>query len=317
MDNKSLKSVFEKQGGFKLIKQYIKAGCLHTAFFEFCLLGKSRTALELLRMSTQLKTIQKLKKRYGKLLDSYCALSDNGEHKKNDTIWICWFQGMEQAPPIVKKCYESVRKNITGRPIVLITKDNLSEYVQFPAYIQKKVDTGIIKGAHLSDLIRLELLINYGGTWIDSTVFVSDSNIPDYMLDSELFLFQNLKPGRDGHSTVISNWFITAWSNNRILKATRLLLFEYWKDNDSLIDYYIFHICFQMAIERFSDEWDKVVPFNNSTPHILLLRLFDEYDDVMWTAISGQTPIHKLSYKLEDKDKQKVNTYYRHILERS
>ena len=51
-----LKETFQKQGGMKLIKQYAKSGALGTAVGEFALLGKSRTALEILRLSTQLKT---------------------------------------------------------------------------------------------------------------------------------------------------------------------------------------------------------------------------------------------------------------------
>lgn len=49
------------------------------------------------------------------------------------------------------------------------------------------------------------------------------------MLDSELFLFQCLKPGLDGHVTSVSNWFITSYSNNIIIKLTRNLLYEYWR----------------------------------------------------------------------------------------
>ena len=58
MDN--LNKIFQKQGGFKLIKQYFKSGSLATAIGEFILLGKSRTALEILRLSTHyIKNIKK------------------------------------------------------------------------------------------------------------------------------------------------------------------------------------------------------------------------------------------------------------------
>ena len=49
-----LKETFQKQGGMKLIKQYARSGSLGTAVGEFVLLGKSRTSLEILRLSTQL-----------------------------------------------------------------------------------------------------------------------------------------------------------------------------------------------------------------------------------------------------------------------
>lgn len=310
-----LKKTFEKQGGVRLLKQYWQGGVFFTAIGEFLLLGKSRTALEILRLSTQLKTKQKLEKKYKNVLTEFDEVWEEKIHKSNNKIWICWFQGMENAPALVRKCYQSVKDNMSDREIVLITSDNMSDYVQFPDYIQKKIDSGIIKGAHLSDLLRLELLLKYGGTWMDATIYCSGSNIPKYILNSDLFLFQNLKPGRDGHTTVISNWFITAKSNNKVLAATQYLLYRYWKNNDVLVDYFIFHDFFQIVIEKYTDEWNRVIPFSNSTPHILLLRLFDQYDENVWNAIRNMTVLHKLSYKFNEKDTLKEGTYYKAIID--
>jgi hypothetical protein len=315
-----LKETFQKQGGMKLLKQYWKGGAFFTAVGEFLLLGKSRTALEILRLSTSLKTKQKLERKYRKELRNFDIewkqknLDYSLEHKQSNKVWICWFQGMEQAPKLVQKCYQSVQENMPEREIVLITSDNMSDYVQFPDYIQNKINKGIIKGAHLSDLLRLELLVRHGGTWIDSTVYCSSNKIPTFMLESDLFLFQNLKPGRDGHATVISNWFITATSNNKILSAVLHLLYCYWKEHDELVDYFVFHDFFQIVIETYSAEWNKVIPFSNATPHILLLRLFEQYDDAIWNATVAQTPFHKLSYKFDEEKILIPRTYYEHFM---
>ncbi len=307
----NLKATFKKQGGVKLLKQYWKGGALFTAMGEFLLLGKSRTALEILRLSTQLKVKQKLEKKYTAKLDEFEKNYDPEQpHKTSNKVWICWFQGMENAPTMVQKCYQSLQENLNGREIILITEENMKKYVQFPSYIQEKVDKGIISKTHLSDLLRLELLIRYGGTWIDSTVYCSGGNIPEYMLEADLFLFQNLKPGRDGHTTVISNWFITATSNNKLLVATRELLYQYWKQENEVVDYFVFHDFFQMVIEKYPAEWKKVVPFSNSTPHILLLRLEEPYDGKVWQAIKAQTPFHKLTYKFDTERIEKKGTYY-------
>ena len=50
----NLKQTFKKQGGMKLLKQYWRGGALFTGIGEFCLLGRSRTALEILRLSATL-----------------------------------------------------------------------------------------------------------------------------------------------------------------------------------------------------------------------------------------------------------------------
>lgn len=311
-----LKDTFKKQGGMKLLKKYWKSGALFTAVSQFILLGRSRTALELLRLSAGLKTKQKLEKKYRNELREFDRTYDTTlPHESSNKVWICWFQGMENAPKLVQKCYQSVKDNMPDKEIIVLTSENIDNYVKFPDYIQFKIEKGIISGAHLSDLLRLELLIKYGGTWMDATIFCSGSNIPAYMLDSDLFLFQCMKPGRDGHSTTISNWFITATSNNKILMAVRWLLYAYWEDNNEVCDYFIFHDFFQIVIEKYVEEWQQVVPFSNSVPHMLLLRLFDKYDEKIWMAIKEQSPFHKLTYKFGETNTAIQDTYYRKIIE--
>lgn len=58
-------------------------------------------------------------------------------HKNNNRIWVCWFQGMENVPALVQKYYQSLKENLTDLEIVLITSDNMLDYVQFPDYIIK------------------------------------------------------------------------------------------------------------------------------------------------------------------------------------
>ena len=215
---------------------------------------------------------------------------------------------------MVQKCYASLQQHLTDREIILITEENYRQYVTFPDYILEKAQKGIIPKAQFSDLLRLELLLHHGGTWIDSTVFCSGGNIPSYMLDSDLFMFQTLKPGLDGHPTAVSNWFITSCTSHPILELTRDLLYAYWRRHNSLVDYFIFHDFFQLATEAFPEEWCKVVPFSNSTPHILLLRLFETYNPQIWDGIRNMIPFHKLTYKFPPKDAVKDGTYYRKLI---
>ena len=166
----------------------------------------------------------------------------------------------------------------------------------------------------MTDLMRLELLINYGGLWLDATVLCT-GKAPDYFYNSELFFYQCLKPGRDGHGNFISSWLINAKTNNKILMATRELCYEYWKDNNSMWDYFLFHDFMSIVLEKYSIDLGKIIPRDNATPHILLLRLFDFYDEKMWNAIKEQTQFHKLTYKFSENDKEKKGTYYKYILE--
>ncbi len=309
-----IKETFKKQGGMSLIKQYARAGCLCTAIAEFLLLGKSRTALEILRLTAGLKTKQNLEKKYRYVLEEYDkSYNSSLPHVTSNRVWICWFQGMENAPELVQRCFESVKNNLSDREIVLITIDNMNEYVQFPDYIIDKWKAGAITHTHLTDLLRLELLIRYGGLWIDATVFCTSARdkIPDYFFDSELFFFQNLKPGRDGKATYISSWLICAKTNNKILMATRDLCYEYWKKEKLIKDYFLLHDFLSIVLDKYEDDWKRVIPRDNATPHMLLLRLFDQYDEKMWASIKEQTPFHKLSYKFNKDQENKKGTYYK------
>lgn len=311
----NLKETFQKQGGMSLIKQYARAGSLPIAVCEFLLLGRSRTALEILRLSTQMKIKQGLEKKYRAILDAFEKSDLTLPHERSDKIWICWFQGMENAPKLVKKCYESVNKNLRSKEIILITSENMNQYIQFPDYILEKWKEGVITHTHLTDLLRLELLINYGGMWLDATVFCSrpEEEIPDYYFDSDLFFYQCLKPGRDGHSTYLSSWLMSAKTNNKILMATRKLCYEYWKGNSKMDDYYLLHDFLSIVLDKYEDDWKGVIPVDNATPHILLLRLFSRYDERLWQAVKAQTPFHKLSYKFKAGQTEILGTYYKKL----
>ena len=306
-----IKQILKKQGGIKLLKQYWSGGALFTAIGEFLLLGKSRTALEILRLSTQLKIKQKLYRCYKKELNRFDKnWNDNLVHESSNKVWICWFQGIEKAPLLVQKCYQSVVDNMPEKEIILITSKNMFEYVQLPEYIIKKWEKGIITHTHMTDVLRLELLIKYGGLWLDATVFCSGKDIPDYFFDSDLFLFQCLKPGRDGHANYVSSWLMEAKTNNKILMATRELCYAYWKDNNDMWDYFLMHDFITIVLEQYQDEAKAIIPRDNATPHILLLRLFEKYDENTWNDIKSQTQFHKLTYKFE-KSKEKISgTYY-------
>ena len=313
-----LKDTFEKHGGTKLIQQYRKGGALGTAIGEFLLLGKSRTGLEILREAAQLKVKQKLERKYKNvIIDFDQRYFDSEEHCSSNKVWICWFQGVEKAPEIVKKCVSSIKSNLPSKEVIIITDRNIDKYVSFPDYIKKKYNAGLITKTHMTDLLRLELLTKYGGTWIDATVLCSQSeeNIPSYFFDSDLFFFQCLKPGRDAHSNYMSSWYINAKSHNKILEATKCLCYEYWRTNDQLIDYFLLHDFMSIVLDYYPEEWNEIIPRDNATPHELLLRLFDPYNEEMWNAIIQQTPFHKLSYKFSDEQLTTNSTFYRKIME--
>lgn len=308
-----LKETLKKQGGMNLLKQYWQGGAFFTAVGEFVLLGKNRTALEILRLSAQYKIKKGLEKKYKNEISEFqSSYIDDKVHEASNKVWVCWFQGLDNAPDLVKRCYKSLKDNLTDRDIVLITSENMCDYVDFPDYILEKWKAGQITHTHMTDLLRLELLIKYGGMWIDATVLCTSrrEDIPDYFFNSDLFLYQILKPGRDGQAQPISSWLISAKTNNKILMMARYLCYEYWKKNSEMVDYFLFHDFVVISLEHNEEDWKKIIPRDNAAPHMLLLRLFDKYDEKMWETIKEQTPFHKLTYKFERKQTELPGTFF-------
>ena len=305
-----IKYYFEKAGGTKLLKQYWRAGVLHTAIIQFLLLGRSETALRLLRLIVAMKTQEKLKKKYKKVLEKFDEEYEEKDHVASQKIWIFWWQGMDNAPALVQRCYNSVKEHLSGWEIILITEQNYKEYVSFPEHIIEKLEYGQITLTHFSDMLRLELLINHGGLWLDATVLCTSGDIPQSILKSDLFVYQTQKPGADGKATTMSSWMMWAKTNNHILKATQSMLYEYWRKNSKMDDYFLLHQFFSIACKKYSKEASDIFPYDNSIPHLLLLHLFDNFDKDWWEDWKRLTCFHKLSYKLNKENMEKRGTNY-------
>lgn len=314
------KKYFKLNGGGSLLKRYLWQRTLLVALNQFVVIGRDKKALEILRLSVSHKFYKRIKKqtsKYIKEIQDYvnthqASLSSNEPQNK---VWICWWQGIENAPEVVKKCYHSITHYLKEWDIIVITKDNYQNYVNFPAYIIEKWNKGIISNTHMSDLLRLELLINHGGLWLDSTILCTSGNIPQSIINSDLFFYQCLKPGADGEVLTNSNWLIYAKKGHPILLATLWLLYKYWKDNNKIIDYFIFHYYLTAACEMYPKEYYKIPQYSNSIPHILLLNLFNKFNLTYWQDLCDLTCFHKLSYKL-DKNliEHSKDTYYNYIM---
>lgn len=307
---------FDKHCRLKYVKSFWNAGVFFYAIVQIMLLGVSRKSMEILRLGARVKVYRKLSKKYMSVLKKFDSeyLIEKYPQSKSNKVWVFWMQGMDNAPALVKRCYKSLQENLKDREIILITEKNINEYVQFPEYIKDKLNRGIITYTHLSDLLRVELLIRYGGTWLDSTVFCSGSNIPRYMLDSDFFVFQNLRPGDNGDVLNFSSWFMTSCSNNKILLATRELLYAYWKKNNSMIDYFLIHYFMMIVAKYYKDDWNKIIQFPNSLPHVLLLMLFKPFNQEKWDAVTEACPFHKLAYKRSKEEMEKEGTFYQFIM---
>ena len=213
-------------------------------------------------------------------------------HNISNKIFWCWLQGMKEAPPITKACLNSIKRNCKKHEIIIITKNNMNQYVHFPDYILKKFKNNIIPTTQFSDLLRLELLLKYGGTWIDSTVLITKYDKTFFKKD--LFFFQY----QESYYLDLSNWFLTSERESPIMRTTLDLLYEYWAKNNNLDYYFIFHIFFKMALMKYENEYNHVPYYSNIPPHILQANLLKRFNDKIYKNILRNSSIHKLTRKI-------------------
>ena len=236
-----------------------------------------------------------LKRKYNKLAAE--PIKDETAEEPTKIIWICWLQGLEAAPALVKHCYSSVRQYCADYEVRLITNDNLLTYIHLPEYIVSKYHEGKISFTHFSDILRTCLCLEYGGVWLDATVLLT-APINPIMLNSPLFMFR--KSWLQNSPSAISSWFIVARKGHPVLQKTRDLLFEYWREHNSLNDYYLFHLCLTLAINEnalLKELFNRMPYFNNAAPHSLQFNLQAEFDKEQYDCITQQSSIHKLTYK--------------------
>lgn len=277
----------------------------------FCLLlmklGYSNENLQILEVRNKMHL--KIGRKYQKDIDALCS-PDTVSREGLDNIWICWLQGLEAAPDMVKACVESVKRHHPEKKIHIITEDNFRKYATLPKYIIKKWKKGIISNAHFTDLLRMQLIIEHGGAWIDATVYLT-APIPSLFYERKRFMYHS---GHDyDMKKICNNWFIIAGRDDRILKSIRDVLFAYWKRENKCREYFIWHLFTYMIYQKYPEEWADMYDIPETDCERLMKHLADPFDESYWKYLTRCTPVHKLSTKLPTGERGS-GSYFDYIL---
>lgn len=234
-------------------------------------------------------------------------------------IWQYWESPNGDIPPLVQACLNSVEKHKGKCERILLSPENVKDYVEIPQIFLDLKNKGIIKTAFFSDILRTCLLIQRGGIWIDATVLLTE-DLPEYIAEAELFVFQNdLKIDLDGLN--MASYFISAKPNNIILKETLSALIQYWKENNFLVNYFTFLHTFTMVTQATKEnkELFAKVPFFSFLPvQQLQGELLNKFSEERWNQIKKISGIHKLTHKQSVLTKKKnidiSGTFYEKLI---
>ncbi|MEM8844735.1 MAG: capsular polysaccharide synthesis protein [Pseudomonadota bacterium] len=266
------------------------------------------------------------------------------------TIWLLWYQGISDAPFIVKECVDSwVRKNPTW-DVIILDSTNLNAYVDLdmPAEILENIPL-----TQQSDIVRLKLLSNYGGIWADATTLclMPLDNWIDKYTCSGFFTFH--KPGAD---RLLSSWFIASekncalcdklykelrlyWINNKFgMLSTRKKklvkkLSKYLNKNEKtarwwfnplitkvlkVYPYFAIHYMFERLISKDKNckqIWEEMKILSADIPHLVLQRGIFSKDISGYEneVVNLEIPMLKLTWKYDD-SKYSTDSLLHHVI---
>lgn len=223
-----------------------------------------------------------------------------GEPQENVPIWVCWWTGEETAPPLVKQCIRSIRARAGAHPVHLISEANFAEYLNIPAFILEKMRSGQMGLAQFSDYLRVSLLYEYGGLWLDATIFCSQS-VPEWFFSLPVFSCKS----EYRESRYISSFQWTAFclgghKGNVFFHFVKEAFEAFWKNASAAIDYLFIDYLIFLAKDEISAvrQFFEQIPVN--TPHRDDLQAAMNAAlpaEKFWDVIQENTPLYKLSWR--------------------
>lgn len=217
-----------------------------------------------------------------------------------DCIWIYW-DNVATMPAIVKSCISSVRRNSQGRKLVIVSENNIQDYITIEAHVMRKYKAGLISKTHFSDIVRISLLVKYGGLWMDATI-LQTATMPDYVTRGDFFTFK-LDINKSWEVVSHGEWcvfFIACKKGNLLMKVTLDMMNAYWERYDLLIDYLLIDYLWMIASEKIPSirKMLSEVPYTNS--HLFSLRNLSmpcSNKDYLKVITHEDTCFYKMSYK--------------------
>lgn len=231
--------------------------------------------------------------------------------------WTFWAQGEDNLPPILKQCYESIKRNSGEYQLTFITLENINQFVEIPECVKQKVEKGQISLTHFSDFLRVSLLNKWGGFWVDITLFLSRP-LPNI---NSLF---TVKHQFDDRHVSRCQWTGFLWYMPQGHPLAQFLydyLIYYWQHHDKVVDYLLLDYAIRVFYEKnktFAAEIDKL-PFSNQNLYFFQSKESEtEFSFDRWRQVCSETSFFKTTWKhqFQDKCNGKI-TFYGKLLNNS
>ena len=244
--------------------------------------------------------------------------------KKEDTtefpkiIWTMWQQGENQMPETVKASVKTIKEfaERSGCEFHLLTDKNLEHFINIPKDITEKYKKKELSAAHYSDIIRFSILYQYGGIWMDATLFISRYATVE-MFEGEFFSLNHPPLNTNKMERTIcdykwSGFFLAGQKGKKHFKHIRDLYIYYVRKYPIFIHYLMMDY-FIISEYDANHEFRKLVndlPVLAPAEKVWFLREYADklFDENEWEEVLKTTPIMKSTYKI-NKEELLPNSY--------
>lgn len=256
-----------------------------------------------------------LTRKYGSMMDELCSSELRGQRTEDAPVWVFWWQGLQDAPYLIQTCIRNIQKNAGTHPVYLVSQENYESFVDIPEHIGQKLAQGQISFTHFSDYLRMKLLAEHGGVWLDATVFVQKPIAPE-VFQSPVWTVRN--PGNDQSN--ISNWewsisMLGGWKGNALFRTMEKVLDRYWAEHGMVATYFMTDCLIRILYDRYEDIRKMItdVPVSNQHYYFYQEHFNLPLDTGLYEEeLNSKTWLYKITWKCryEEQSPDGEETYY-------
>ena len=234
------------------------------------------------------------------------------EKQPTEYVFSIWLQGEDNAPQIVKACWQSIRRH-SRKPLVILDAESIDKWIDLPEGFMQRWRRGKIKACHVADLCRVELLWKYGGYWMDATDYMCHP-VPEFIEKEPFFMYMS----DEGWNFFIQNCFIRAYAHHPLIGAWRDIIRRYWEQHSRAFDYFLPHRLFRHMVlsnAHVSEMFSKMPHICHNCTHVLWWNYRDKpFDAETFREITSESAFQKLEYKSKSAKTPRPGTFADYIV---
>lgn len=272
------------------------------------------------------KDIYKQNKAF-EIISKYIDSDENVDVKnrvqaESKIVWQLWDEPKQKPNPgirLVSRCLDSIDEFIwDDYKRILLSIETSREYINFPEFVYEKLKDRRSKFtvAAFSDLLRIGLLCQYGGIWVDATMLALRPLGDSYLLNlqgsgfsfqrSVLEDCQSRKKWRHYNPGYFSwncasrvRWlssFIVVGRDRSILTEILRILLLIWKYETKYPHYFTCHIIYDFLVGR--GDFNGFASLSDVPVHYLGYHINDKFDDHYYEFLKNKHPLQKLNWRI-------------------